>query len=65
MLNILVLHRNLKTLKNYIMKKLLLATMAALTVLFTQAQITPCDSLVINGSQFKQQSQLILVYYHL
>ena len=35
------------------MKKLLLATMAALTVLFAQAQITPCDSLVINGSQFQ------------
>jgi hypothetical protein len=35
------------------MKKLLLTTMAALTILFAQAQIAPCDSLIINGSQFQ------------
>ena len=27
--------------------------MAALTILFAQAQIAPCDSLIINGSQFQ------------
>ena len=35
------------------MKKLLLTTMAALTILFAQAQIAPCDSLIISGSQFQ------------
>ena len=35
------------------MKKLLLTTMIALTILFAQAQIAPCDSLIINGSQFQ------------
>jgi len=35
------------------MKKLLLTTMAALTILFAQAQIASCDSLIINGSQFQ------------
>lgn len=35
------------------MKKLLLTTMVALTILFAQAQIAPCDSLIINGSQFQ------------
>ena len=34
------------------MKKLLLTTMAALTILFAQAQM-PCDSLIITGSQFQ------------
>ena len=34
------------------MKKLLLTTLAALTILFAQAQ-APCDSLIINGSQFQ------------
>lgn len=35
------------------MKKLLLTASAALTILFAQAQIAPCDSLIINGSQFQ------------
>jgi hypothetical protein len=35
------------------MKRLLLTTIAALTILFAQAQIAPCDSLIINGSQFQ------------
>ena len=32
------------------MKKLLLTTMAALTILFAQGQ-TPCDSITVTGSQ--------------
>ena len=35
------------------MKKLFLTTMVTLTILFAQAQIAPCDSLIINGSQFQ------------
>jgi hypothetical protein len=34
------------------MKKLLLTTMAALTILFAQAQ-TPCDSITVSGSQYQ------------
>ena len=34
------------------MKKLLLITMAALTILFAQAQ-TPCDSITVSGSQYQ------------
>ena len=35
------------------MKKLLLTAVASLTILFTQAQIMPCDSLTISGSQYQ------------
>ena len=34
------------------MKKLLLTTMAALIILFAQAQ-TPCDSITVSGSQYQ------------
>jgi hypothetical protein len=35
------------------MKKILLTTTAVLTILFTQAQIIPCDSLSVTGSQYQ------------
>ena len=35
------------------MKKFLLTISAVLTILFTQAQIMPCDSLTISGSQYQ------------
>ena len=35
------------------MKKFLLTIAAVLTTLFTQAQIMPCDSLTISGSQYQ------------
>ena len=35
------------------MKKFILTTFSALIMFFAQGQITPCDSLIINGSQFQ------------
>jgi len=39
--------------RHKIMKKFLLTTTAVLTILFSQAQIMPCDSLTISGSQYQ------------